>query len=229
MTTRPGRPSLSQDEIEDRKGAVITATLKLISERGTSGIRLKDVAREAGISVGTIQHYFDSREDLIISAYQQHSKNVIALIRESFSDTADPWTSLAQTIHDFLHLADFSTRTRLWIEFVAAATRNDELRYLLDEVFLAWKQVIRRIVEVGTADGSFAPQVDVEVAVDALLAQLDGFEIAHATGATGTNVERIESVLNQTAQVLLGAPSFATLDPADASSAPSAPIAPTFD
>lgn len=219
MATKPGRPSLSQYEIEDRKGAVITATLQLISERGTSGIRLKDVARDAGISVGTIQYYFDSRDDLIISAYQQHSKNVIALIRKSFSDEADPWTSLGQTFHDFLHLADYSTRTRLWIEFVAAATRNDELRYLLDEVFLAWKQVIRRIVEAGTVDGTFHPQVDAEVAIDALLAQLDGFEIAHATGATGTDVERIETVLNQTARVLLGAPSLPTMESADTSPA----------
>src|SRR5699024_6654299 len=83
------------------------------------------------------------------------------------------------------HVADFSTRTRLWIEFVAAATRDEELRNLLDEVFLAWKQVVRRIVEAGIADGSFAPQLDAEIAIDALLAQLDGFEIAHATGAVG--------------------------------------------
>jgi AcrR family transcriptional regulator len=206
MSARTGRPSLSQEEIDDRKGIVITATLRLISERGTSGIRLKDVARSAGISVGTIQYYFDSREDLILSAYQQHSQNVIALVRASFREGTDPWTSLAQTFHDFFHVADFSNRTRLWIEFVAAATRDDELRGLLDEVFLAWKQVIRRIVEAGIADGSFVPQLDAEIAIDALLAQLDGFEIAHATGAAGTNVERIESVLQQTARVLLGAP-----------------------
>ncbi|WP_210604478.1 TetR/AcrR family transcriptional regulator [Brevibacterium oceani] len=206
MSARTGRPSLSQEEIADRRGTVITATLRLISERGTSGIRLKDVARAASISVGTIQYYFDSREDLILSAYQQHSQNVIALVRASFREGTDPWTSLAQTFHDFFHVADFSDRTRLWIEFVAAATRDDELRGLLDEVFLAWKQVIRRIVEAGIADGSFVPPLDAEIAIDALLAQLDGFEIAHATGATGTNVERIESVLQRTARVLLGAP-----------------------
>lgn len=220
MGGRSGRPSLSQEEIADRKGIVITATLELISERGTSGIRLKDVARAAGISVGTIQYYFDSREDLILSAYQQHSQNVIALIRASFHEGTDPWTSLARTFHDFFHIADFSTRTRLWIEFVAAATRDEELRRLLDEVFLAWKQVIRRIVEAGIADGSFVPQLDAEIAIDALLAQLDGFEIAHATGATGTNVERIESVLQHTARVLLGAPKELPDHTVDASSAP---------
>ena len=210
MVARTGRPSLSKEEIADRKDIVITATLGLISERGISGIRLKDVARAAGISVGTIQYYFDSREDLILSAYQQHSQNVIALVRASFHEGTDPWTSLAQTFHDFFHVADFSTRTRLWIEFVAAATRDEELRNLLDEVFLAWKQVVRRIVEAGIADGSFAPQLDAEIAIDALLAQLDGFEIAHATGAVGTNVERIESVLQQTARVLLGTPREST-------------------
>jgi AcrR family transcriptional regulator len=118
MVARTGRPSLSKEEIADRKDIVITATLGLISERGISGIRLKDVARAAGISVGTIQYYFDSREDLILSAYQQHSQNVIALVRASFHEGTDPWTSLAQTFHDFFHVADFSTRTRLWIEFV---------------------------------------------------------------------------------------------------------------
>lgn len=207
MGARTGRPSLTNPEVADRKSVVVTAALELISELGTDAVRLKDVAQAAGISVGTIQYYFDSREALIISAYQQHSKNVIDRVNSSFYAGHQPWMSLEQTLHDFLHVENFTKRTRLWIEFVAAATRDEKLRALLNEVFLTWKQVIRRIVETGIADGSFHPQVDAEIVVDALLAQLDGFEIAHATRATGTDVERIELALQQTARALLGVPS----------------------
>ncbi|WP_029089393.1 TetR/AcrR family transcriptional regulator [Brevibacterium album] len=204
MTVRGGRPALTADEVEQRREAILSAVLEQISERGTAGVRMKDVARAAGMSIGTIQYYFDSREALVLAAYRRHSENVVSRVKSPFPGEGDPWEGLRRTLHEFLHVADFTMRTRLWIEFVAASARDDQLLELLDSVFLTWKQVVREVVDAGVADGTFSPRVDPEVAVDALLAQLDGFEIAHAIGSRGTDVERIELVLQQTARALLG-------------------------
>lgn len=203
MATR-GRPTLSEQEVEDRRSIILHAVLEEISERGAGAVRMKDVARAAHVSVGSIQYYFDSREQLVLAAFRRHSENVIDRVRSSFRRGMPPWESLVQTLHDFLRVENFSMRTRLWVEFVAASTRDEQLRELLDDVFLAWKQVIRDIVDAGVADKTFAPLVEPEVAIDALLAQLDGFEIAHATGSRDTDVPRIEHVLQESAMALLG-------------------------
>ncbi|GAA2093448.1 TetR/AcrR family transcriptional regulator [Brevibacterium salitolerans] len=214
MSTRGGRPALTENEVEQRKATILSAALEQISERGTAGVRMKDVARAANMSIGTIQYYFDSREELVLSAYRRHSEDVVNRVKPPVLGEKDPWEGLRQALHDFLHVADFTMRTRLWIELVAASARDPQLLALLDSVFLTWKQVIRDLIDAGVADGTFSPRVAPEIAVDALLAQLDGFEIAHATGACGTDVARIESVLQQTARALLGVRTPAEKPPA---------------
>lgn len=201
---RGGRPALTEAEVEERRAVILTAVLDQIGERGAAGVRMKDVARAARVSVGSIQYYFDTREELVLEAFRRHSESVIEKVQTSFRRGLPPWEALVRTFHDFLRVEGFGKRTRLWVEFVAASTRDAQLLELLDSVFRAWKQVVRDVIDAGVAEGAFAPPVDTEVVVDALLAQLDGFEIAFAIGSPGTDIARIELVLQETAACLLG-------------------------
>jgi AcrR family transcriptional regulator len=50
---------------EDARSAILDATERRLVERGPSGIRLMDVARDVGVSHPTILHHFGSREQLV--------------------------------------------------------------------------------------------------------------------------------------------------------------------
>jgi len=63
MTEIPRR----QRRKEDRPGEILDAALTLFAEKGFAATRLDDVAREAGVSKGTVYLYFDSKEDLFKS------------------------------------------------------------------------------------------------------------------------------------------------------------------
>ena len=56
--------------VEDKRAAILAATLKLISENGFHGTAMSRVAREAGVSAGIIYHYFASKDDLIDELYK---------------------------------------------------------------------------------------------------------------------------------------------------------------
>ena len=43
---------------------VLRVAVQQIAERGYDSVRLRDVATNAGVSIGLLQHYFGSREDL---------------------------------------------------------------------------------------------------------------------------------------------------------------------
>lgn len=49
----------------DKRGAILCATLKLLSTHGFHGFSIKQVAAEAGVAAGTIYLYFSDRETLI--------------------------------------------------------------------------------------------------------------------------------------------------------------------
>ncbi|MCB0187730.1 MAG: TetR/AcrR family transcriptional regulator, partial [Caldilineaceae bacterium] len=55
--------------VEDKRTAILNATLRLISRHGFHGTAMSKVAAEAGVSAGIIYHYFASKDDLIDELY----------------------------------------------------------------------------------------------------------------------------------------------------------------
>ena len=61
-----------REPADQRKGALIQATLSLIAELGVRGATVRAIAARAQVTPGLIRHYFTSKEDLIIAAYEHH-------------------------------------------------------------------------------------------------------------------------------------------------------------
>lgn len=52
----------------DRRRRVVDATLKLAAEGGFDAVQMRDVASAAGVALGTVYRYFDSKERLLLEA-----------------------------------------------------------------------------------------------------------------------------------------------------------------
>jgi len=72
------------DQVEDKRRAILEATLKLISENGFHGTAMSKVAKEAGVSAGIIYHYFDSKDELMDELYKHIKRQFGRMIVESF-------------------------------------------------------------------------------------------------------------------------------------------------
>ena len=47
----------SADLVEERRAAIMAAAEQLLAVHGFDAMRLRDVAQQAGVSIGLIQHY----------------------------------------------------------------------------------------------------------------------------------------------------------------------------
>ncbi len=54
-----------------RRRQISTAVRRLVAAAGLDGVTVARAAREAGCSVGLVQHYFPSKDDLLLFAYDQ--------------------------------------------------------------------------------------------------------------------------------------------------------------
>ncbi|GAA1134649.1 hypothetical protein GCM10009606_13550 [Nocardioides aquiterrae] len=207
---RVGRPALDDDVLHERKRLILDKTLGLVAQRGTSNVRLKDVAASANVSVGTLQHYFDSRDQLIRAAFTQHAYGVIDQVLGTPSRTATPWEALRTMFANVYAGSDLAQRCALWIEFVAASRHDDRLRELMAEFWNAWSAPIRTAVRRGIEDGSFAPVADVDSVVATLLAIIDGGETAVALKARTMDRDVLTTELQAAAAALLGVSEAAT-------------------
>ncbi len=55
---------------EEKRRAILKAATKVFAQKGYTGTRVGDIAREAGIAYGLIYHYFENKEDILNSLFQ---------------------------------------------------------------------------------------------------------------------------------------------------------------
>jgi TetR/AcrR family transcriptional regulator, transcriptional repressor of bet genes len=117
------------DPIAQRK-MITDAAIRVIDAQGIEGAKLRDVARAANVTTGTIMHYFVSKQEMLASVLAEIAARTIERIQ-----TANV-ASDAFTIHTFINEAIYQLPTndeklsewRVWLAFCGAAIADPELK-----------------------------------------------------------------------------------------------------
>lgn len=181
---------------------ILAAAEKLLVTHGVERSRLRDVADAAGVSIGTVQHYFDTRDRLIAELFDWSSERRLSAWLAAAPIAGDPWTRLVALLHASLP-DPLLWRSRVWIEFCAMA-RDDGLRAKLDVFYDAWRPPFREVIEDGIAAGVFHPTSSVADIVDLFVILGDGASVAISLGAPGISAEQLRRVFLETARAVLG-------------------------
>lgn len=198
-----GRPPLPEDEIDRRKRAILDAALDLVAAKGAGAVRLRDVARAAGVSVGSLQYYFDSRDQLIREAWEQNTQDVIAMLARADTPGAVPWERLVAVLEAAVLHRDLRRAAALWMEFTSASLHDEQLRALLKGTVSAWRDLLGDVVRSGIEAGDFRPALSPDTVVSCLVALIDGFELTVSIDVKGATQEDVMEKLLGTARVLL--------------------------
>jgi AcrR family transcriptional regulator len=94
MATTSERP-LRRDAERNRQRILDTAVV-LFAERGL-GVSLDDIARHAGVGVGTVYRRFPDKEQLIDALFEDRLGEILAAANDSF-EMSDPWEALVSFI-----------------------------------------------------------------------------------------------------------------------------------
>jgi len=63
---------LRGDDGQDLRGYLIATAARLIDERGSAGLGVREIAREAQVADGVLYNYFEDKEDLLAHALLAH-------------------------------------------------------------------------------------------------------------------------------------------------------------
>jgi AcrR family transcriptional regulator len=146
-----------------------------------SAASLEDIARRAGVGIGTLYRHFPTRTDLIEAVYVEE---VEALCRsaDDLSD-APPWDALVGWLHRFIGYV--ATKHALAEELFAVADRDSEVfKSCRGAFYAAGEPLLRRAQEAGA--------VRPDVSIDDVVKMVGG--IAKIQGTDPETVDRILSV-----------------------------------
>jgi AcrR family transcriptional regulator len=181
---------------------ILTAAERLLVTHGVERSRLRDVSEAAGVSIGTVQHYFDTRDRLIAELFDWSAERRLNAWLEAAPTGTDPWSRLTSLLYASLP-EPLLWRSRIWIEFCAMA-RDDALRSKLDRFYDAWRPPFRQVIEDGIAAGVFHPIWPVADIVDLFIIFGDGAAVGVSLGAPGVTPEQLRRLLLETARMALG-------------------------
>src|SRR5262245_27695911 len=77
----PRQPAALRDSGDrDLRQHLLGTAARLIKERGSAGLSVRDIAREAQVADGVLYNYFDDKDDLLAQALLVHVGSVMAAV-----------------------------------------------------------------------------------------------------------------------------------------------------
>lgn len=77
----PAESHIAQKKRKKRE-MIISAAIKLLSEKGFAKTKMKDIANEAKVADGTVYTYFSSKEDLMMKALTESLHNKLVEVKQ---------------------------------------------------------------------------------------------------------------------------------------------------
>jgi AcrR family transcriptional regulator len=75
----PRKPAVLRDDSgQNLRDYLIETAARMIDQRGSAGLAVRDIAREAKVADGVLYNYFEDKEDLLVHALLAHVGNVMA-------------------------------------------------------------------------------------------------------------------------------------------------------
>ena len=177
---------LSPDE---RRQAIIDATLAVARRKGLGAATVRDVANEMGTSSGLIHHYFASMDDVLAAAFEQAAGGDLTRAVAAIAGEPSAVAQLDAFIDSYAP-AQSDWTMQLWLDAWSEASRRPALQQVSRRLNRDWQALVRDIIERGAASGEFTTD-DPDAAAWRLLSVLDGLAlqvVAHAALITRDEV-----------------------------------------
>ena len=207
----PAKPSRSSSDdgsgalARQRRTQIIAATSEVIIRSGVDGARLKDIADEAGVSLGMVQHYFRHREELVVTTMSSLLELTLATWRVVSAREPDPVRRLFALLRfQVSGWAPFAKRWSFWVEFWSAANRHATLNAHAKEIYRAWTEPFRTVLADGVDAGAFRPTSTPDLLILRLMCLSDGAAVRVLFDPEGLTPDGMFDLLIDTACVALG-------------------------
>ncbi len=71
---------LKKSEKEARRLLIMRAAQALFAENGFKGVTVRQIAKKAGVSIGTIYNYYAGLDDLFFDIFLEHTKEILEIM-----------------------------------------------------------------------------------------------------------------------------------------------------
>ena len=157
-----------------QREAFAEAAMRLIARNGLEGVTMRAVAAEAGLSYGSLFHYFDSKDELLKHAVRTSIDKQTRRVNE-YSSQYSGLEALHHLLCDDAVTNESSRDTWLvWMAFQYQAALRESFGEMNAELVDGWPERIRTLLNDAKTAGEIHDSVDPDTEASALWAYSSG-------------------------------------------------------
>jgi AcrR family transcriptional regulator len=162
---------------EQRRAELARAVWTVIRRDGLERASVRNVAREAGLSMGSLRHYFATQSELLCFAMQLVGDRARARIG-ALEPAADARRAAEQVLHELVPLDDERrAESEVWLAFTGRALVDPQQRAIYELIHDQLNGACTRAIEALVGAGLTAEGLDVALEASRLHALLDGLAL----------------------------------------------------
>lgn len=167
------RPSVEAE----RREQILDAACVVLAERGLHALRVSDVAREAGVSAGTVHYYFESKKDVVDAAFEYNFAHSLDRRADILAADHPPLRLLHEVIESYLPTDPTATRAwMVWAELWTEGARDASLAAVNERLYGQWRDLVAELIGRAQRDGT-AREGDAAVFANTLVGLIDGLAV----------------------------------------------------
>lgn len=163
---------MSRRKNNEKYYRIIEAATKVFAKNGFYQSKISEIAKEAKVADGTIYLYFENKDDILISLFEEQMKVVIDNMEVEISGIDDPAKKLERFASTHLGLIE---KNQDMAEIIQVELRqsNKFMKEYKNEKFIQYLNIIEDIISEGQKRGIFKEDVIPKVAKRAFFGALD--------------------------------------------------------
>jgi AcrR family transcriptional regulator len=161
--------------MHEREEAILVAACRVIAQSGAAGLRMSEVAREAGVSSALLHYYFATRRELLARAFAFADTRVDAHVLALVGVEGSGRDRLEALLGAYLSPDPVVTEDWVvWSELWRSARFDATLRELLHKADLEWVGQVAALLREGVSDGSIDASIEIDDSAIRLISLVDG-------------------------------------------------------
>jgi len=175
MKAAARKPRYERHAADDRRQALIEATIASLKRHGHEGLSVRRIAAEAGVSIGLINHHFPNKNALVAESYRHFSRQLSAGFAAAVLRAApNPRARLRAFFEAIFSRPNLDPKVlSAWIVFWGLFRQSPELRRAHDEVGRGYGELLRSLL-ADLMRANERPRSELRPAEIGLTALLDG-------------------------------------------------------
>jgi TetR/AcrR family fatty acid metabolism transcriptional regulator len=174
---RPTAARTSEPAAPGKRERILDAAVKVFAREGFYNAKVAQIAEAAGVADGTIYLYFKSKDELLISLFEDRMDMVLTTLRGALDSSGDAIARLRRVIELHLELIEQNPEMA---EVITVELRQSAkfIREYHNPKFAEFLRLIAGAVADGQKRGELRADVDPQLTARALFGALDEISLA---------------------------------------------------